>query len=257
MIAEKMTAPVGTPVGTPDSTPVRALVAIATYNEFENLPRLVEEIFEHAPSVEVLVVDDNSPDGTGRWCDRFSASESRFHVMHRQGKFGLGTAIVEAIRYATEKDFDFLVTLDADFSHAPSYIPGMLRGMSPSEGPAVDVIIGSRYVPGGAVEGWPWKRLLMSRFVNAYARFWLKLRARDCSSGFRCYRMDVMKRVSWDQMRSRGYSFLEELLWMLARAGARIAETPIVFVNRRHGESKIDLREGLAALWILFRLRWT
>jgi dolichol-phosphate mannosyltransferase len=248
MTAEKMTAPA--------PPPVRTLVAIATYNEFENLPRLVAEVFQHAPSVELLVVDDNSPDGTGRWCDQFSAVEPRFHVMHRSGKLGLGTAIVEAIRYAAERDFDFLVTLDADFSHAPGIIPGMVLGMSGSDGAAVDVMIGSRYVPGGAVEGWPWKRLLMSRFVNAYARFWLKLQARDCSSGFRCYRMQVLKRVAWDRMRSRGYSFLEELLWMLSRAGARITETPIVFVNRRHGESKIDLREGFAALWILFRLRW-
>jgi dolichol-phosphate mannosyltransferase len=252
MTSDKMTAPASTP-----APPVRTLVAIATYNEFENLPRLVEEIIRHSPGVELLVVDDNSPDGTGRWCDQFSTVESRFHVVHRAGKLGLGTAIVEAIRYAVEKDFDFLVTLDADFSHAPNDIPGMIQGMNGSGGVGVDVMIGSRYVPGGAVEGWPWKRLLMSRFVNAYSRFWLNLKARDCSSGFRCYRMEVLKRVPWDRMRSRGYSFLEELLWMLTRAGARIAETPIVFVNRRHGESKIDLREGFAALWILFRLRWS
>jgi dolichol-phosphate mannosyltransferase len=240
----------------PDSR--RVLVAIATYNEIDNLPGLVEEIRRFVPASEIVVVDDNSPDGTGRWCDTRVKEDPRFHVIHRAGKLGLGSATVSGLQFAMERGFDLVVTLDADFSHHPRYIPAMLAVIDDSESPA-DVVIGSRYVAGGGVEGWPLRRRLMSRCLNLYARWMLGLRAHDCSGAFRCFRVAVLNRIPWDRVRSDGYSFLEELLWLLQRAGARLREIPIIFVDRTHGRSKISGREARAAVWIIFQLaleRW-
>jgi dolichol-phosphate mannosyltransferase len=232
----------------------RTLVTAATYNEIENLPKLVEEIFRFAPDVDILVVDDNSPDGTGRWCDEYAAADPRLHCLHRPGKLGLGTATIAAMRYAVEHGYRYLLNLDADFSHPPKYLPALLAGMDRPGQPPVDVMIGSRYVAGGAVEGWPLRRQLMSRAVNFYARALLGLRARDCSGAFRCYRTEMLARLDFDAVQSRGYSFQEEILWHLRRLGARFDETPIVFVQRRHGVSKIDAGEALGALRIIFSL---
>jgi dolichol-phosphate mannosyltransferase len=234
--------------------PPRTLVVIATYNEMENLPRLTDEVFQAANHVHILVIDDNSPDGTGQWCDGRAAADPRFHVVHRPGKLGLGTATIAGMQYGIEHDYDQVLVMDADFSHHPRYIPDLLAGMEGS--PAVDVMIGSRYVPGGGVEGWPWRRRWMSRGINWYARRWLGLESRDCSGAYRCYRTELLRRVDFAAVRSRGYSFQEEVLWRLKRLGARIRETPIVFVDRQHGQSKINLREALAALWIIFTLGW-
>jgi dolichol-phosphate mannosyltransferase len=233
----------------------RTLIATATYNEIENLPNLVEEIRRYAGNLEILVIDDNSPDGTGRWCDEHATVDSRFHVVHRPGKQGLGTATIAGMRYAVEHGFDQLLFMDTDFSHHPRYIPDLLDGMATSgESPGADVMIGSRYVPGGGVQGWPWRRRWMSRAINAYARWWLGLQPRDCSGAFRCFRTELLRRIDFDAVWSRGYSFQEEVLWHLQRAGARFGETPITFADRQLGKSKINLREAAAALWILFRL---
>jgi len=267
----------------------RTLITVATYNEIENLPRLVEEIFRAAPQVDLLVIDDGSPDGTGQWCDRKGAEDSRVRCLHRQGKLGLGTAIVTGMRYAVEQGYKYVLNMDADFSHQPRYLPELIAGMEPPDGigvagverqrapgkpkvwgltdqrfasvpvdpshpAAVDVMIGSRYVPGGGTEGWPLRRRLMSRGVNCYARWLLGLSPKDCSGAFRCYRTELLARLDFDAIRSRGYSFQEEILWHLRRLGARFAETPIVFVDRQRGASKIDFREAAAALWIIFRL---
>ncbi|MCH5377328.1 MAG: polyprenol monophosphomannose synthase [Planctomycetes bacterium] len=231
------------------------LVIIATYNEIENLPRLTDEVFRHAPHVEVLVVDDNSPDGTGRWCDERVTEDERFHVIHRAGKLGLGTATVAGLEYALDRRFDFALVMDADFSHPPRYIPSLLAGMALSDqDDGADVMIGSRYVPGGAIQGWPLHRRLMSRSVNAYARWLLGLKTRDCSGAFRCYRTGILRRVDLRKMRSRGYSYLEELLWLLKKSGARVDETPIVFVDRLRGRTKVNWREAIATLAIILRL---
>jgi dolichol-phosphate mannosyltransferase len=234
--------------------PPKTLVSVATYNEMENLPRLVEEIFRCAPQVDVLVVDDNSPDGTGRWCDERGGDEPRLRCLHRAGKLGLGTAIVEGMRYAVDRGYDYLVTMDADFSHHPRYLPALIAGMDPPQGRPVDVMIGSRYVRGGGIEGWPWRRHFMSRSVNFYARWLLGLKTRDCSGAFRCYRVDLLRRLDYASIRSRGYSFMEEILWHLKRLGAKFGETPIVFADRELGASKINSREAYNALWIIFRL---
>jgi dolichol-phosphate mannosyltransferase len=232
----------------------KTLVTVATYNEIENLPRLVEEIFEVVPQVDILVIDDNSPDGTGQWVDRKAADDARVHCLHREGKLGLGTATIAGMRYAIEHGYRYVLNMDADFSHHPRYLPDFLAGMDPPGGPPVDVMIGSRYVPGGGVEGWPWKRHFMSSGVNLYSRWLLGLEASDCSGAFRCYRTELLARLDFDAVRSRGYSFQEEILWHLKRLGSRFGETPIVFVDRQEGASKINNKEAVAALWIIFRL---
>lgn len=233
----------------------RTLVTVATYNEIQNLPLLVEAIWEVAPSVEILVIDDNSPDGTGQWCDERAEAEPRLHALHRAGKLGLGTATIAGMQYAIEHKYDLMLNLDADFSHHPRYIPALLAGMENAE-----VMIGSRYVPGGGVKDWPLKRKLMSWGVNTYARWLLGLTPRDCSGAFRCFRVSLLSKLDFTRIQSRGYSFQEEILWHLKRLGARFGETPILFADREKGESKINSREATAALWIIFRLgvkNWT
>jgi dolichol-phosphate mannosyltransferase len=158
------------------------------------------------------------------------------------------------MKYAIEHGYRYVLNMDADFSHPPKYLPALLAGMDPPDGPPVDVMIGSRYTRGGGVEGWPLKRQLMSRCVNLYARLLLGLRTQDCSGGLRCYRTEMLAKLDFDGIVSRGYSFQEEILWRLKRLGARFGETPIVFVDRQRGVSKINSGEAAAALRILFAL---
>jgi dolichol-phosphate mannosyltransferase len=232
----------------------KTLVTIATYNEIDNLPLLVAEIFQHAPQVDLLVIDDNSPDGTGRWCDEQASHDPRIRCLHRQGKLGLGTAIVAGMQYGIEHGYQYLLNIDADFSHHPRYLPRLIAAMDPPDGPAVDVMIGSRYVPGGGIEGWPLKRYMMSRGVNLYARYLLGLKPKDCSGGYRCYRVSRLAEVDFGDFLSHGYSFQEEVLWHLKRLGCRFGETPIVFVDRVRGSSKINSREAVSALRVIFAL---
>jgi len=232
----------------------KTLVTVATYNEMENLPRLVDEIFAVAADVDLLVIDDNSPDGTGGWCDRKRAEDSRVNCLHREGKLGLGTATIAGMRYAIEHGYRYVLNMDADFSHQPCYLPDLRAGMEPADRAPVDVMIGSRYVPGGGVEGWPLRRHVMSRGVNCYARWLLGLKPKDCSGAFRCYRTELLAKLDFDAIRSRGYSFQEEILWHLKRLGARFGETPIIFVDRQRGASKIDSKEAVAALRIILGL---
>jgi dolichol-phosphate mannosyltransferase len=201
-----------------------------------------------------LVIDDNSPGGTGQWCDRKRQEDQRVHCLHRQGKLVLGTAIVAGMRYAIEQGYQYVLNIDADFSHDPKYLPRLIAGMDPLEGPAVDVMIGSRYIPGGGVEGWPLKRWLMSRSVNLYSRCMLGLAPRDCSGGYRCYRTARLAQIGFDGLRSHGYSFQEEILWHLKRLGCRFGETPIKFVDRVKGSSKINSREAWSAVWVILAL---
>lgn len=231
------------------------LVTVATYNEIENLPRLIAEVFQYAPHVDLLVIDDNSPDGTGRWCDEQAVRDRRLRCLHRPGKLGLGTAILAGMRYAIDQGYAQVLNMDADFSHHPRHLPALLAGMRDQAGqPAADVMIGSRYVPGGGVVNWPLRRKLMSRLVNAYARTLLRLAPRDCSGSYRCYRTALLARLDFAAVRSRGYSFQEEILWHLRRLGARFGETPITFEDRRLGTSKINAREAWQALGIILSL---
>jgi len=234
------------------STTARTLVVVATYNEIENLPRLVDEIFRHAPDVEILVIDDNSPDGTGRWCDERAAQEPRLACLQRAGKLGLGSATLAGFKYAIDRNYEFVLTMDADFSHQPKYLPALRAGVEP-EGAAFDVMIGSRYVAGGGVEGWPLHRRLMSRAINTYARWMLGLQVNDCSGAFRCYRVALLRTLDFDRFRSQGYSYLEEILWLLHRQQARFGETPITFVDRVLGQTKINMREAVFAVMLILR----
>ena len=174
--------------------------------------------------------------------------------MHRPGKLGVGTAIVAGMKDAIAKGYDYVLNIDADFSHQPKYLPAMLAGMDPEGGPPVDVMIGSRYIPAGGVEGWPLRRRLMSRSVNFYARSLLRLKPKDCSGGYRCYRTQTLTTIDLDALYSHGYSFQEEILWRLERAGARFGETPIIFVDRTRGKSKINLGEAFGAMWVILAL---
>lgn len=235
-------------------SPERILIAVATYNEIENLPKLVDEILASVPHAEILIIDDNSPDGTGKWCDDKAIGEPRLRCIHREGKLGLGSASIRAFRYAVDQQFDLVTTMDADFSHQPRFLPALLAAMETGHHPHVDVAIGSRYVAGGGIEGWPLFRRVMSRAVNMYARLFLSLPVKDCSGAFRCYRVEVLKRVDFDEIRSQGYSYLEEILWRLRREKATFFEVPIVFVDRQFGSTKINSREAFSALWIIFTL---
>jgi dolichol-phosphate mannosyltransferase len=228
----------------------RLLVSLATYNEVDNLRPLVAEIRRYAPQASILIIDDNSPDGTGALADELARSLPDIHVLHRAGKLGLGTAMLEAMQYAIDQGYDYLLNLDADFSHPPHFIPDLLAGMRDH-----DVMIGSRYIKGGGVEGeFNFKRKFMSTGINLYARLLLGLKTRDNSGAFRCYRVAKLALIDLKRVRSRGYSFQEEILFWCRQAGCRMGETPILFANRRAGVSKINKAEAIEALRIIFRL---
>jgi dolichol-phosphate mannosyltransferase len=229
----------------------RLVISLATFNEVENLRPLVETIRRFAPGAAILIVDDNSPDGTGRLADELKAELPDIHVIHRPGKLGLGTALIAAMRFAIDHGYEYLLNLDADFSHPPRYIPAIVAGMADH-----DVMIGSRYVPGGGVEGHQFnlKRKFMSQGINAYARLFLGLTSRDNSGSFRCYRVSKIAEIDFDRIRSRGYSFMEEILFWCRRVGCRIGETPILFENRRAGVTKINKYEAYMALRIIFEI---
>jgi dolichol-phosphate mannosyltransferase len=225
------------------------LVSIATYNERDNLAALVREIQAVLPATDVLITDDNSPDGTGKLADELAAADPRIHVLHRPGKLGLGTATLAAMRFAIDHGYDLFINMDADFSHHPRYLPQLLAGMDRH-----DVMIGSRYVPGGGTEGWPLSRRLMSRGVNTLARLLLRIPAHDTSGAYRCYRVAQLRQAHLERVVSRGYSFQEEILYRCRQAGFRLGETPIVFENRRAGSSKVNPREAVRSLALLLWL---
>jgi dolichol-phosphate mannosyltransferase len=231
------------------TVPPRILVALATYNERDNLAPLLQDIHAAVPAAEVLVIDDSSPDGTGRLAEELAAADPRIHVLHRPGKQGLGTAILAGFRYARERGYDLYVNMDADFSHPPRYLPALVAGMATH-----DVMIGSRYVAGGGVAQWPWSRRLMSFGVNAMVRVLLRVPARDASGGLRCYRLAKLPWKDLEHLLSHGYSFQEEVLYRCWRAGCRVGETPILFENRRAGSSKVNPREVVRSMAVLLWL---
>jgi dolichol-phosphate mannosyltransferase len=227
----------------------RLLISIATYNERDNLTSLVASVFNYVPHTHLLIVDDASPDGTGALADELAHQDSRLHVVHRRGKLGLGSAILAGMRYAIDNGYHRFVSMDADFSHQPKYLPALV-----DLGTHCDVMIGSRYVPGGGVENWPRQRYLISRSVNVLTRVLLGIPARDASGGFRCYRTALLSYIDLQHFWSKGYSFQEEMLFRCIRAGARVCETPIVFADRRVGASKANVQEMVRSLVVLFQL---
>ncbi len=226
----------------------RALVVIPTYNEAENIASLIRAIREADPSLQLAIVDDASPDGTGDRVEQEAKRRPGLHLLRREAKLGLGSAYRRGFAFGLEHGFDRILTMDADFSHHPRYLPALLQGSR-----CWDLVIGSRYVPGGDVVNWPPHRRALSRFANFYTRTLLRLPVRDCTSGFRCYRREVLERVDALAMRSSGYSFLEEMVLRVHRAGFRIGETPIVFEDRRAGASKISRAEIYRAAWAVLR----
>ncbi|HEV8059697.1 MAG TPA: polyprenol monophosphomannose synthase [Gemmataceae bacterium] len=227
----------------------RILVSVATYNERDNLAPLVHEIRLYAPECHILITDDNSPDGTGQVADELAAADPTIHVCHRPGKLGLGTAILSAARYAIDGNFDWFVNMDADLSHHPRYLPALFAGMADH-----DVMIGSRYVPGGGSVNWPLSRRLMSQGVNLLTRLLMGLPARDTSGGFRCYAVAKLRVTNLNGLLSHGYSFQQEMLYRCRRAGCRIGETPILFEDRRAGKSKASLFEAVRSVWVILRV---
>lgn len=229
----------------------QALMIVPTYNERENLARVVGRLRALPGDIHVLVVDDNSPDGTGAIADRLAEADPCVHVLHRSGKLGLGTAYKAGFRHGLEHGFVYICTMDADFSHSPESLPALLDKAAMG----YDLVIGSRYVTGGAVVGSPPFRKFISYAANALAHRLLGVEARDCTAGFRCYRRQVLETINLDAIFSSGYSFLIEMAFYCQRAGFRIGEVPITFVNRTEGASKINRREIYRAFYTLVRLR--
>jgi dolichol-phosphate mannosyltransferase len=232
---------------------VRVLVIIPTYNERENLQGLLPRVLELDPGLEVLVVDDNSPDGTGGVAEEFAASTGRVHVLHREGKLGLGSAYVAGFRWAlAETDAQFICEMDADFSHDPRYLPEMLRIAEEED---VDVVIGSRYLDGVNVVNWPIGRLILSYSANVYARLVTGLPIRDSTGGYKCFRRRVLESIDLDRVRSDGYGFQIEMNFHSWKGGYRIREIPIVFVDRHSGSSKMNRKIIVEAFWLVWKLR--
>jgi dolichol-phosphate mannosyltransferase len=222
----------------------RVLVIIPTYNEVENLRHIVDRVRFAVPEAEVLVADDNSPDGTGEIADELAAADSKINVMHREGKQGLGAAYMAGFAWAQERGFDAVVEMDADGSHAPEELPQLLDALADA-----DVVIGSRWVPGGKVLNWPVHRLLLSRGGNLYTRLALRMPIRDATGGYRAYRMTALDKMDVDTVSSQGYCFQVDLAWRAHRNGFRVVEVPITFAERERGKSKMSSSIVREALW--------
>lgn len=228
---------------------MKTLITLCTYNEAENLKDLIPELQLHVPDAVILVIDDSSPDGTSLVVKEMAASDVRLRLIQRPGKLGLGTATLAGFQYAMEHSFEVLVNLDADFSHGPEYVPQLLDKMN-----ECDVAIASRYMEGGGVAGWTLRRKLMSQTINFWARTMLGLKTADNSGSFRSYRVTRLQEIDWDLTIARGYAFQEEVLYRLSRTGCRMCEIPFIFQDRRYGVTKINLRECIAAVWVIFVL---
>jgi len=229
----------------------RALVVIPTYNEAANLPNIVPQVLAQDPRLDVLVVDDNSPDGTGRMADALAAANPRVHVLHREGKLGLGTAYIRGFRWALERNYDYVFEMDADFSHDPAHLKEFLKAIE-----GADVVLGSRYLDGRVtVVNWPMGRLLLSYCANIYARRITGLRIWDLTGGFKCFRRRVLETIDLSQVRSNGYAFQIEMSVRAWRKGFKLREIPIVFVDRTEGQSKMNRSIVREAVWMVPRLR--
>jgi dolichol-phosphate mannosyltransferase len=229
---------------------MKTLLIIPTYNEAENLSPLLQEIFSYAPLTDVLIVDDHSPDGTGEMADNFQKQDARVHVLHRAGKLGLGTAYLAGFKYALAHGYEAALEMDADFSHDPRYLPDFLRTIKDA-----DVVIGSRYIVGGDTPNWSILRRLISGSGNVFARLMLGIPICDCTSGFRCYRRRVLESIDLDAVQSHGYAFQVELTYRVMMQGFQMVETPIVFMDRRCGKSKMSRAIILEALTYVLRTR--
>ena len=225
--------------------PTRVLVCIPTYNERDNLERIVTRVRTATPQVDLLILDDASPDGTGDLADELAAADAQVHVLHRPGKAGLGAAYVAGFRWALAHEYDVVVEMDADGSHAPEDLPRLLTALHAG----ADLVLGSRWVPGGEVVDWPRSRMLLSRGGNTYARVMLGVPIRDITGGYRAFRSSLLRRLPLDEVQSQGYCFQVDLAWRASQLGARVVEVPIRFVERSAGASKMSRDIVAEALW--------
>jgi dolichol-phosphate mannosyltransferase len=230
--------------------PERAVVVVPTYNERVNLPLIVPAILQQDPRLEVLVVDDNSPDNTGRLAEEIAATEPRLHVLHREAKQGLGKAYLAGFRWALDQGYDLIFEMDADFSHDPKFLRDFLRAIENA-----DLVLGSRYHSGVNVINWPISRLLLSLGANLYARWITGLPLTDSTGGFKCFRRAVLEAIDFEQVKSNGYSFQIEMSFRAWRKGFRLVEIPIVFTDRVEGQSKMNKRIVREAIWMVWWLR--
>ncbi|NOX65300.1 MAG: polyprenol monophosphomannose synthase [Chlorobi bacterium] len=227
----------------------KVLVIIPTYNERTNIENMIEEVLSLPGELEILVVDDNSPDGTGEYVKEVSQRDSRVHVLQREGKMGLGTAYVAGFKYMLSNNYDIAVQMDADFSHDPKVIPEFLKSIEEN-----DLVIGSRYIQGVNVINWPMKRLLLSYFANIYTKVITGMPVKDATGGFKCFRREVLESINLDNIHSNGYSFQIEMNFKTFRKGFRCKEIPIIFMDRVEGESKMSkkiVREAITMVWKL------
>lgn len=232
--------------------PDRALVIVPTYNERFNIARLLPAILAQDASLEVLVVDDGSPDGTGAIVDAIAATNPRVNVMHREGKLGLGTAYIAGFRWALERKYDLVFEMDADFSHNPELLPEFLEVIKEA-----DLVLGSRYQDGHVnVVNWPMSRLILSYLANLYARAVTGLPIFDTTGGFKCFRRNVLESIDLDSVKSNGYAFQIEMSYRVWKRGFSLVEIPIIFVDRTEGVSKMSKRIVREAVWMVWRLRW-
>ncbi len=229
----------------------KILVIIPTYNELENLPRLLPEVFSQNDKINILIVDDNSPDGTAAFVEREMESDKRLHLIKRNEKSGLGTAYIAGFKYALENNYDFIFEMDADFSHDPNEIPEFLREIQNH-----DLVIGSRYRNGVNVINWPMSRLLLSWFANFYTRVITGMPIKDATGGYKCFRRSVLETIDLSEVKSNGYAFQIEMNFKAWKKGFRIKELSIIFVDRMKGKSKMSKKIVREAIWMVWKLRF-
>jgi len=229
----------------------KALIIFPTYNEKENIEKIVAASLEQDERIEVLIVDDNSPDGTGRIADKMASENDRIHVQHRREKSGLGTAYIHGFKWAIEHGYDYVFEMDADFSHHPRYLPDFLKAIEDN-----DLVLGSRYISGVNVINWPMSRLLLSYYANVYSRLVTGLPVRDATGGFKCFRREVLEAIDLDAVKSNGYTFQIEMSMRAWVRKFRIKEIPIVFTDREQGTSKMSKKIVREAIWMVWWLRW-
>lgn len=230
---------------------MKSVIIIPTYNELNNIQKLIPELLELYPEFNILVVDDNSPDGTGQFVEDYSSKDSRVDVLKRQGKMGLGTAYVAGFKYMIEKKYDCAFQMDADFSHDPKDIRQLHKAVLNG----CDLSIGSRYVQGVNVINWPMQRLLLSYFANKYSRIVTGLKINDCTGGFKCFKREVLEAIDLDGIRSNGYSFQIEMNYKAWKKGFNLTEVPIIFIDRVEGTSKMSKKIVWEAIFMVWKLR--
>jgi dolichol-phosphate mannosyltransferase len=228
----------------------KALVITPTYNEAVNIPNLVPKVLRQSSDIEILIIDDNSPDGTANLVKDLARNNPRVHLVERPRKMGLGTAYVAGFKYAIEKKFDYVFEMDADFSHNPKELLNFLLKIQEN-----DLVIGSRYIRGVSVVYWPFRRLLLSYFANLYTRVITGMPVKDATSGFKCYRREVLENINLDEIRSNGYAFQIEMNFKVWRKGYRLCEIPIIFVDRDKGESKMSKNIVYEAAFMVWKLK--